>query len=100
MATRQTFDGQGNLLSTEIIPDVVPMLMPLDIVARFTPAELLAIEQSTNLSLVAFRTQFFAALNPIALDDPRFQGAVTLMQSLGILTTARANAIRANELPA
>lgn len=90
MATRQTFDGNGNLIDEEQIPDVIPMLMPLDIVDRFRPEELLAIEQSTNLAMVAFRTQFFASRNAIALDDPRFVGAISLMRSLNILTEGRA----------
>lgn len=100
MAIREVYDGNGQVIATETIPDPpAPTLMPIDIVALFTPAELLALEQSTNLIVVAFRTQFFAALNPIALDDQRFLGAVQAMESLGILTEARAAAVRSNTLP-
>lgn len=99
MAERQTYDGNGNLLFVETIPDVPVVLLPVDIVALFAPSELLALEQSTNLVVVAFRTQFFAAINPIALDDPRFLAAIQAMEALGILTAERANAVRSNTRP-
>lgn len=96
---REVWDRHGNLISsTEETPPEV-MLYPLDIVGLFTPSELLGIEQSTNLGLVAFRAQFFAALNPIALTDPRFLGAVAIMEQVGILTEARANDLRENRKP-
>ncbi len=96
---RETWDRHGNLISSEeeTPPDV--LLYTIEIVALFTPAELLAIEQATNLGLVVFRTQFFAALNPIALTDPRFLGAVGIMEQLGILSAERATAVRENRKP-
>jgi len=100
MATREVYDGNGNVVATETIPDPpAPTLMPVDIVLLFTPAELLALEQSTSLIVVAFRTQFFAAINPIALDDPRFVAALQAMQTLGILTSNRVTAIQSNIRP-
>lgn len=100
MAIREVYDGVGNLIGTETIPDPpAPTLMPVDIVLLFTPAELLALEQSTSLIVVAFRTQFFAAINPISLDDPRFVAALQAMQSLGILASDRAAAILSNTRP-
>jgi hypothetical protein len=99
MALREIYQN-GNLIGTETIPDPpAATLMPIDIVALFTPSELLALEQSTNLVVVAFRTQFFAAINPIALDDARFLAAINAMESLGILTATRANAVRSNTRP-
>lgn len=100
MATRQVYDGNGTVIATEIIPDPpAPTLMPVDIVQLFTTVELLALEQSTNLFVVAFRTQFFAAINPIALDDPRFLAALQTMQTLGILSADRVAAIQSNTRP-
>ena len=96
MATRETYDGNGNLISSEIIPDPpAARLMPVDIVALFQITELAAIEQSTNLAVIAFRVQFLAAINPIALDDSRFTAAAGIMQTLGILTAERAQAVLA-----
>lgn len=100
MASREVYQN-GMLIGTESIPDPpAPTLMPVDIVQLFTAAELLAVEQSTNLAVVAFRTQFFAAINPIALDDARFQTALQTMQTLGILSSARVAAIQSNTRPA
>lgn len=100
MATRETYNNAGELIAVEIIPDPpAPALLPLDIVALFTPSELLALEQSTDLRVVAFRVQFFSALNPIALDDPRFVAAVAVMESAGILSAARAADVLANRSP-
>jgi hypothetical protein len=99
MGVRQTYNSAGILVSTEWLPDTAIALFPLDLVALFTPSELLALETSTNLAVVAFRTQFFAAVNPIFLDDPRFLNAVLLMVSLEILTVSRAEDIRNNRTP-
>lgn len=99
MATRETYDRNGNVIATEYVPDVPQMLRPLDLVLLFKPAELLALEQSTNLFVVSFRTQFFSAIEPIALDDPRFTGAVAIMQQLGILTAERAASVLGNQQP-
>ncbi|RTL03728.1 hypothetical protein EKK58_12260 [Candidatus Dependentiae bacterium] len=100
MGTREVYSN-GILVGTESIPDPpAPALMPVDIVLLFTPAELLALEQSTSLIVVAFRTQFFAAINPIALDDPRFTAALQSMQTLGILSADRVAAIQSNTRPA
>lgn len=92
---RETWDCDGNLISSE--PEDAPpvALMPLDILSLFTLSELLAIEQSTSLAVVAFRTQFFAAVNPIELTDARFLGALAIMETLGILTAERAAEVRA-----
>jgi hypothetical protein len=100
MGVRQTYDSAGMLVSTEWVPDTVVALFPIDLVALFTPSELLALETSTSLAVVAFRTQFFAAVNPIAIDDPRFTGAVAIMQQLSILTPERAAAVLENRRPA
>lgn len=94
MATREVYDRDGNLVAVEQIPDPpARRLAPIEIVELFTAAELLSIEQSTNLSAVAFRNYLFAAVNTVALDDPRLIGGIQLFQSLGFLTSQRAPAI-------
>lgn len=96
MAERQVFDNSGNQIASEWYPDPPKLpLMPVDIVALFQITELSAIETSTALSVIAFRVQFMAAVNPIALDDPRFVAAVGVMQTAGILTPERAAAVLA-----
>lgn len=101
MATRETYDGNGKVISVEIIPDPpAAPLLPVEIVALFQITELAAIEQSTNLAVIAFRVQFLAAINPIALDDPRFIAAVDVMQTAGILTTERAASVLLGTAPA
>lgn len=96
---REVYDRAGNMTHTETVEDLPLALTPVELVQLFTPAELLALEQSTNLAVVAFRTQFFAAIMPIELTDARFLSALTIMQQLGILTTERAQQIRENRRP-
>lgn len=99
MATREVYNG-GQLVAVEVIPDPpAPLLYPVDIVQLFSPAELLQLEQSNSLAIVAFRTQFFAAVNPIALDDARFVAAVGVMRSHSILTETRAAEVLAGVNP-
>ncbi len=96
---RETWDRFGNLISSE--PETPPPaeLYPLDIVALFTPAELSSIENSSDLRVVAFRAQFFAAVNPITTTDPKFIAAVAALQSLGILSAERSAAALTNQKP-
>lgn len=94
MATREVYDGNGNLVATEQIPDPPARhLQPIEIVELFAPSELLTIEHSTDLRVVAFRSSLFAAVNSVSLDDPRFVGAVNLFASLGIVSSERAQII-------
>lgn len=98
MTTRTTYDGNGHVISIEIIEDPpAPLFSPVEIVAMFSPQELAALEASTNLAVVAFRVQFLAAINPIALDDPRFIAAVEIMRSTGILSEQRAVEVLAGQ---
>jgi hypothetical protein len=100
MATREVYDSSGNLIHTESIPDPpARTLFPVDIVALFHITELSAVEQSTNLGVIAFRVQFLAAVNPIALDDPRFVAAVAIMRSQNILSDSRAAEVLAGASP-
>jgi hypothetical protein len=96
MALRTIYNSQGAVCGMEPCDEPAPRaLTPLEIVGLFTQDELLAIEQSTSLSIVAFRTQFFAAIVPIALDDQRFTGAISLLVTAEILTTERATSVLA-----
>lgn len=96
---RETWDRIGNLISSEPEEPLPVELYPLDFIGLFTPAELMAIEQSTSLSVVAARAQFFAAVNPIALNDPRFVAGVAAMEAAGILSADRAAAVLENRRP-
>lgn len=96
---REVWDRHGNLISSEPEPAPPVALLPVDLVALFTPTELLALEQSTDLRVVSFRVQFFSALNAIALDDPRLLQALSVMQQVGIVTAERAQQILGTHMP-
>lgn len=96
---REVYDREGNLIQTETVDDLPMALTPVELVQLFTPAELLALETSTSLAVVAFRSQFFAAIVPIELTDPRFVAALAIMQQMGILSAERVQAIKENRKP-
>lgn len=100
MASREVYDGNGNLIGTETIPDPpARYLQPIEIVELFTPSELFSIEQATDLRAVAFRSSLFSAVNSVALDDARFTGAVALFVALGILSAERSQSVLSGVKP-
>lgn len=100
MASREVYDGNGNLIGTETIPDPpTRYLQPIEIVELFTPSELFSIEQATDLRAMAFRSSLFAAVNSVALDDARFTGAVALFVALGILSAERSQSVLSGVKP-
>lgn len=96
---RETYEN-GVVVAVDEVEDTTPIrLEPIEILALFTPAELLALEQSTNLQIVAVRTTFFAAIRPIDSLDPRFLGGIDIMQAVGILTEQRAREVKGIQKP-
>lgn len=96
---RETYEN-GAVVAVDFVDDETPiMLEPIQILELFKPEEILAMEQSTNLNVVAVRTQFFAAVRAIASTDPRFISGVDIMQRVGILTPERAQQVKGIEKP-
>lgn len=96
---RETYEN-GVVVSVDEVEDNTPiMLEPIQILELFTPEEVLALEQSTNLNVVAVRTNFFAAVRAIASTDPRFIAGIDIMQRVGILSPERAQQVKGIEKP-
>ena len=98
----ETYDREGNLLEvSEVseVSDIAIRLSPLEIIGLFTATELAAIEKSESLQVVVFRTSLFAATTAVSLDDQRFTGAISLFQSLSILTPERAERVLTGQAP-
>lgn len=99
MIKRETYED-GVVVNVEEIEDTTPIrLEPIEILALFTPAELLALEESKDLRIVAVRTTFFAAIRPIDSLDPRFLGGIDIMKAVGILSEQRANEVKGIQKP-
>lgn len=96
---RETYENGVVVAVDEVEDDTRIRLEPIEIVALFTPVELGALEASTNLQVVAVRTQFFAAIRAIDSQDPRFLGGIDILQAAGILTAQRAQAVKGIEKP-
>lgn len=96
---RETYKD-GVVIAVDEIEDDTPIrLEPIEILALFTPAELLALEESKDLRIVAVRTTFFAAIRAIDSKDPRFLGGIDIMQAVGILSAERAKQVKGIEKP-
>lgn len=97
MGTRQTFDGSGNLISEETIPDATletpsgsRLWWPNEFVSRLlTPGEVYAVETSVLPEVVLVRSRLLSAADQVNLDSPTVVAAVDTLRDQGILSTQR-----------
>lgn len=79
------------------LPPPAPLrkLAPYDFQARFTDAELVAIQTSIDPLIIRGRTMLQTIVTFVDLDDPQTQQLVGYMQMIGLLTAERAAEILA-----
>jgi hypothetical protein len=74
-------------------------LWPGEFQGLFTDGELVAIQTSVDANVIRFRTMVQTFVEKIRQDDPRLLPSLMLLESLGILTTARRERIYLGYVP-
>jgi len=84
--------AQGQTILDNFILQKSETCTPLDFLDRFTPEEIAAINASSNIYAVVFRTSLLAA-QKIELDNPRTESGMNKLVDIGLLSEARRNEI-------
>ncbi|OQA77153.1 MAG: hypothetical protein BWY31_04532 [Lentisphaerae bacterium ADurb.Bin242] len=79
---------QGQAILDNFILQKSETCTPLDFLDRFTPEEIAAINASSNIFAVVFRTSLLAA-QKIELDNPRTASGMNKLVEIGLLSEAR-----------